>query len=105
VSSTTYRYPRCAFDSVTKDLAEHSRPGGLFYGISVSNGGGSGSSPVASCLVGPAARWSEPQEPAVAPENKAKRYRGWRSGVLGISAQHSRLYSEKKRQRRSVTRC
>jgi uncharacterized protein GlcG (DUF336 family) len=28
-----------AFDMATKDLAEHSQPGGQFYGIHVSNGG------------------------------------------------------------------
>src|SRR5919206_2699059 len=32
-------FPSRAFDIATKDLAEHSQPGGQFYGIHVSNGG------------------------------------------------------------------
>jgi uncharacterized protein GlcG (DUF336 family) len=37
--SITKAYTSRAFDIATKDLAEHSQPGGQFYGIHVSNGG------------------------------------------------------------------
>jgi len=37
--SITKAFTSRAFDIATKDLAEHSQPGGQFYGIHVSNGG------------------------------------------------------------------
>ncbi len=37
--SITKAFTSRAFDITTKDLAEHSQPGGQFYGIHVSNGG------------------------------------------------------------------
>jgi uncharacterized protein GlcG (DUF336 family) len=37
--SITKAFTSRAFDISTKDLAEHSQPGGQFYGIHVSNGG------------------------------------------------------------------
>ena len=37
--SITKAFTSRAFDIATKDLGEHSQPGGQFYGIHVSNGG------------------------------------------------------------------